>query len=60
MTTAPLSAPHRLRSAAGRAPAVVGAIAGNIVILGIVALAALVVPVAAALTFGSALLSRLG
>lgn len=54
------TAPHRLRSAAGRAPAVAWAIAGNIVILGIVALAALVVPVAAALTFGSALLSRLG
>ncbi|APF35430.1 MULTISPECIES: hypothetical protein [Microbacterium] len=59
MTAAPLSPLDRIHLAAGRGRALVGSILGNIAILGIIALAALVVPIAAALVFGPALLARL-
>lgn len=47
----------RIRTSAAKGPAIVGAILGNVVILGIVAVAALVVPIAAAITFGPSLLA---
>ena len=58
MTAAPLSPSDRLHLAAGRGRAVIGSILGNIAILGVIALAALVVPLAAVLAFGPALLAR--
>ncbi len=58
MTThAALAPTDRLRSSAAKGPALIGAILGNVVILGIVGLAALVVPIAAAITFGPSLLA---